>query len=81
MADVNVNERDSFMATPTLKSNAGDRKMCKKKNLLWLFGAYAKVRPSGSLFGITRLRSLFGITRRSLVMPNSDPRSDFSIHA
>ena len=32
MADVNINERDSFMATPTLK-NAGDRKVCKKKNL------------------------------------------------
>ena len=32
MADVNVNESDSLMATPTLKSHAGDRKVCKKKN-------------------------------------------------
>ena len=29
-----------------------------------------KIRPSGSLFGITR---------QNLVMPNSDPRTDFSI--
>ena len=36
MADVSVNERDSFMATPTLKSNAGDRKVCKKKKLSWM---------------------------------------------
>ena len=72
MADVNVNERDSFMATPTLKSNAGDRKVRKKKNLSWLFGVYREIRPSGLLFGIAR---------RSLVMANSDPRSDFSIHA
>ena len=36
----------------------------------WVFGANRKIRLSGSLFGITR---------RSLVMPNSDPRTDFSI--
>ena len=56
------------MATPTLKSNAGDRKVCKKKNLSWLSGADRKIRPSGSLFGITPA---------SLMMPNSDPRADF----
>ena len=60
---------DSFMAAPTLKSNAGDRKVCKKRNLLWLFYADRK-NPSS--------RSLFGITRHSLVMPNNDLRTDFS---
>ena len=30
---------DSFMATPTLKSNTGDRNVCKKNNLSWLFGS------------------------------------------
>ena len=45
MADVNVKQCDSFIATPTLKSNAGDRKVCKKKNLSWLFGADRKIRP------------------------------------
>ena len=59
------------MATPTLKSNAGDQKVCKKKNQSWLSGADRKIHPSGSLFGITQ---------QSLVMPNSDPRTDFSIH-
>ena len=54
----------------TLKSNAGDRKVCKKKNLSWLFGTDRKIRPSGSLFGITR---------QSLVMPNSDTRRDCSV--
>ena len=39
------------MATPTLKSNAGDRKVCKKKNLSRLVDAFRKIRPSGSLFG------------------------------
>ena len=58
------------MATPMLKSNAGDQKECKKKNLSWFFGADRKIRPSGSLFGITP---------QSLVMPNSDPRADFSV--
>ena len=42
-------------------------KICKKKNLSWLFCADRKIGPSGSLFGITR---------QSLVMPNSDPRTD-----
>ena len=56
------------MGTPTLKSNAGDQRVCKKKNLSWLFCADIKIRPSGSLFGITR---------HSLVMPNSDPLMDF----
>ena len=41
------------MATPTLKSNAGDQRVCKKKNLSWFFGVDKKIRPSGSLFGIT----------------------------
>ena len=43
------------MATLALKSNTGDQKVCKKKNLSWLFGTDRKIRPSGSLFGITRL--------------------------
>ena len=55
------------MATPIFKTNAWDRKVCKKQNLSWLFGAYTKIRPSGSLFGITQLPSY--------------PRSDFFIHA
>ena len=58
------------MVTPTLKSNAGGQKVCEKKNLSWLVGADRKIGPSGSLFAITR---------HSLVMPNSDPRTDFSI--
>ena len=70
MVDVNVKEHSLFMAIHTLTLNAGDRKVCKKKNLSWLFGTDRKIRPSGSLFGITR---------HSLVMPNSDPRTDFSI--
>ena len=70
MADVNVYECNSSMATPTLKSNAGDQKVCNKKNLSWFFGANRKICPS---------RSLFGITRQGLVMPNSDPRTNFSI--
>ena len=70
MADVNLNERGSFMATPTLSSSAGDRKVYKKKNLSWLVGAYRKIRPS---------ESLSGITRQSIVMPISDPRADFPI--
>ena len=40
------------MGTPTLKSNTRDQKVCKKKNLSWLFGADRKIRPLGSLFGI-----------------------------
>ena len=68
MADVNVKQSHSFVATPALKSNTGDRKVCKKKALKWLFGADRKIRP---------LESLSGITRKSLVMPNSDPRTDF----
>ena len=65
---VSVKECDSLMVIPTLKSNAGDQRICKKKNLSWLFGADRNIRPSGSLFGITR---------QSLVMPYSDPRTDF----
>ena len=29
-------QRDSFMTTPTLKSNAGDQDVCMKKNISWL---------------------------------------------
>ena len=54
----------------SLQLNAGDQKVCKKKNLSWSFGADRKFHPSGSLFGITR---------HSLVMPNSDPWTDFSV--
>ena len=42
----------------------------QEKNIPWLFGADRKISP---------LVSLFGITRHSLVMPNIDPRTDFSI--
>ena len=58
------------MVNPTLKSNAGDQKVYKKKNLSWVFGVDRKIGRSGSLFGITR---------QSLVMPNSDSRTDFTI--
>ena len=33
------------MATPTLISDTGDQKVCKKKNLSWLFGADRKICP------------------------------------
>ena len=49
MADVNINERDSFIATPTLK-NAGDRKVCKKKTLSWLFVHIEKSTPLDHCF-------------------------------
>ena len=39
MVDTNVLERDLLMASPMLKSNFADQKVCKKKNLSWLFGA------------------------------------------
>ena len=52
MADINVNKCDLFMATPTIKSNAGDQEICKKKNpVVW---CVQKNLPLGSLFGITR---------------------------
>ena len=51
-----------------LKLNAGNQKVCKEKNLSSSFSADRKICPSGLLFGITR---------HSLVMPNSDPRVDF----
>ena len=54
MADVNVG---TLMATPTLIPNAGDQKVCKKKNLSLVFGADRKIRSSGSLLGILRKAS------------------------
>ena len=42
--------------------------MCKKKNQSGLFGADRKISPTGSLFGITR---------QSVVIPNSDPLDGF----
>ena len=61
MADGNVYELDSITANPTLKSKAGDERVCKKLNISWLFGAdikkKKKIRLSGSLFGITRQNS------------------------
>ena len=54
MADVNIYECDALMANPALKSYPGDQKVCKKKNLPWLFGADRKKFPSESLFGITK---------------------------
>ena len=59
------------MGSPTLKSNAGGQKLSKKSKISWLFGADINIRPSGSRFAIPR---------QSLVMRNSDPRTDFSIH-
>ena len=51
---VNVNEKQCnlLMVTPTLQSKAEDQKVCKKKNLSWLFGA----RPSGCQTVIPRGR-------------------------
>ena len=57
------------MATPTYQMME-IKSVQEKKNLSWLFGADRIIRPSGSLFGITR---------QSLVMPNSDARMDFYI--
>ena len=68
MADVNVKQPYSFVATPTLKSSAEDQKVCEKKNLSLLFGVDRKFRHSGSLFGIAR---------HSLMMPDSHPWTDF----
>ena len=64
-ADINIQDYDLLIAIPALKSNAGNKKVCKKKYLSWLFGADRKNCPSGSLFGITR---------QSLVLPNNDPQ-------
>ena len=52
------------MATPTLKSNAGDQKVCKKKNLSGLFDADRNIRSSGSLFEIPRTYVSIGTSRR-----------------
>ena len=61
----------SLMVPPPLKSNAGDQKVCKKKNLSWLFGVNTKLCP---------FESLFGNSWQSRVIPNSEPWTDFSIH-
>ena len=45
-------------------------KVLQEKNQTWVFGADRKLLPS---------RSLFCITRQSLLMPNSNPRDEFSI--
>ena len=58
------------MRTPSLKSNIGDQKVCKKKNL-----SCCLVLTEKSVRG-----SLFGITQQSLMMPNSDLWMAFSIH-
>ena len=70
MVDVNVQEYDSLMMASTFKSNDEDHKVWKEKNLSWFFGAGRKIRPSGSLLGITL---------QSLVIINSDPRTNVSI--
>ena len=54
MVDVSVQEYDSLMMASMFNANDGDHKVCKKKNLSWFFGAGRKIRPSGSLLGITR---------------------------
>ena len=46
--------------------------LCKKKDRSWLFGADRNFHLSKSLYGITR-QSLMG----SLAMPNSDPRDEY----
>ena len=53
MADVNVHERDALVATPTLKSNNGDQKVCKTRIYHGYMLRTETIRPSGSLFGIT----------------------------
>ena len=49
MADVNINKRDSFMATPTLKSNTGSKGMQEKKSIMFFSVRMEKSYPSGSL--------------------------------
>ena len=58
------------MTAATFKSNNGDHKVCKKKNLSWFFNADRKICPS---------ISLPGITRKSLVMTNSNTQTHVSI--
>ena len=50
LADINVWERDLLMMPPMLNSNAGNQKVCMKKNLSWLFGVDRKIWTSGSLW-------------------------------
>ena len=42
MVDVNKWEQDSLLSTLTLKSNAADKKVCKKKDLSWSLGVDRK---------------------------------------
>ena len=56
------------MATPVLKSKAGGQKVCKKKNLSWLFGTDKKSVPRD-----------YCLASQGFVVPNSDPRTDFSV--
>ena len=80
MADINVYEHDSFMATPMLKSNTGDQKVCKKKNLSWLFGAKprdAKQRPSDGFFypHVTAIKdsyTVWSVSRMDLLINRLD---------
>ena len=55
MADANVEQRDSLIATPTFKSNTGDQRYARKIICHgWLVRIeYRKISSSGSLFGIT----------------------------
>ena len=46
------------------------KRYARKRIVSWLFDADRKICPS---------ESLFGITQQSLVMPNTDPRKNFSI--
>ena len=50
MSDGNVFRHQRM---PWSELKFGNRKVCKKKKLSWMFGATWKIRPLGSLFGIT----------------------------
>ena len=69
MADGSLYKLDSLIATSTLKSKAGGQGM-REKEFIMVVWCGKKIRSSGSLFGFTR---------QSLVMPNSDLWTDFSI--
>ena len=58
VADVSVYGWDSLVGTPTWKSNAPDQKICKKKNLSWLFGADIEIGTASWCQTLT-LRRIF----------------------
>ena len=76
MADVNILERDSLMATPMLKSNTGGQKVCKEKNRSWLFGVDRKIRPSGSLASLGKARDAKQWPSEGFFYPHLTPMKD-----